>query len=355
MLKHIFIFAATLFVCLSASAQEGALVFDQPVWDFGTIKEDGGKVAHKFRFTNKSASAVLIDRVSVSCGCTAPEFSKAPYKPGQSGEITITFNPMNQGQSVQKEVFVITSAGERTKLTIKGAITPRPKTVEDDYPLEMLSGLRLSDIQLPMRYLGQGTVKSMVVGYVNTSSKTINLSTALEPQASFIKVAAPSTVCAGCKGAITVTADLRDGEHYGMKSYDLWFTINGKRSEVPVNISFIGVDDFGGTDNDKAPVAILSDQLRLLGEVKRGKKASHTFTISNTGESPLVVRSVECDKQTTTTLKTGTTVAPGGKASFTVEISTDGLNPGRVFRTVTIITNDPSRPMRQLRVVADIE
>ena len=49
------------------------LKFTEEVWNFGRIEELDGPVSHTFTFTNTSKKPVVIEDVSVSCGCTTPE------------------------------------------------------------------------------------------------------------------------------------------------------------------------------------------------------------------------------------------------------------------------------------------
>ena len=61
--------------------------FKKNVHDFGTIKEEIGAVSTQFEFTNTGKSPLIIQRVSASCGCTTPSYTKEPILPGESGKI----------------------------------------------------------------------------------------------------------------------------------------------------------------------------------------------------------------------------------------------------------------------------
>ncbi len=45
-----------------------------------------------FQFTNPGETPLLILDVKTSCGCTVPEWTKKPVKPGSSGEIKIKYD-----------------------------------------------------------------------------------------------------------------------------------------------------------------------------------------------------------------------------------------------------------------------
>ena len=57
------------------------------------------------------------------CGCTRPEFPKKPIAPGESGTITIHFNPATFRGEIKRQVTVKTNAG-RKKLKFGGVIVP---------------------------------------------------------------------------------------------------------------------------------------------------------------------------------------------------------------------------------------
>jgi len=125
------IVAATL-VHFSPVLAAQRLVFQKPVYDFGTIVQ--GKTAdHVFTFRNSSGTPVTIERISSSCGCTAATPSLRVIPPGKTGEIRASFNSSDFSGPVVKEVMVLTNEPQNQTytLTIKGivheeiVITPR--------------------------------------------------------------------------------------------------------------------------------------------------------------------------------------------------------------------------------------
>src|SRR5690242_19613412 len=69
------------------SAESGAAItFKKNSYDFGKIKQ-GDKVTHEFAFTNNGTEPLIISNATATCGCTVPEYPKAPVAPGESGII----------------------------------------------------------------------------------------------------------------------------------------------------------------------------------------------------------------------------------------------------------------------------
>ena len=134
-----------LFIGILSAAAQSPVRFDETTHDFGTIAEDGGIVAHTFRFTNISSEPLVIVNASASCGCTKAEFSRKPVKPNATGEIVVRFDPMNYPGMFARKVTILTSAGRLPEqLTVSGRVTPRIKTVEERCPLSAVSYTHLT-------------------------------------------------------------------------------------------------------------------------------------------------------------------------------------------------------------------
>jgi hypothetical protein len=78
-----------------APADAPRITFDSNSHDFGVITDDH-PVTHKFIFTNTGKSTLTISNLQGSCGCTVPALVKKDYLPGESGEVTVTYNPSNR-------------------------------------------------------------------------------------------------------------------------------------------------------------------------------------------------------------------------------------------------------------------
>ncbi|MBB5397622.1 MULTISPECIES: DUF1573 domain-containing protein [unclassified Mucilaginibacter] len=74
-----------------AATNAPVMKFEKETHDFGKIKE-GEKVTYEFKFTNSGKSPLIIKDAVATCGCTKPEWPKAPIQPGQAGAIKVTFN-----------------------------------------------------------------------------------------------------------------------------------------------------------------------------------------------------------------------------------------------------------------------
>lgn len=93
---------------LVAAAQSHALTtlaLAQQTHDFGVVKK-GEKVEHVYELTNTGENPLIISEVKPGCGCTAPDYTKEPIMPGQTGKITLSFDSSSFDGLVNKQAEV---------------------------------------------------------------------------------------------------------------------------------------------------------------------------------------------------------------------------------------------------------
>lgn len=100
--------------------------FEETVFDFGNIKEQGGPVSHEFQFSNLGNGNLVILDATAECGCTRPEYPKKPIAPGKKSNIKVTFNPIGRPGAFTKQVTVKTNGNPRKiRLKIRGTVVPK--------------------------------------------------------------------------------------------------------------------------------------------------------------------------------------------------------------------------------------
>ena len=90
-MKQLLFIVLMMTMTLSVSAQ-ARIKFDKVTHDYGTFKESDGVQTCVFTFTNKGDKPLVINQAVASCGCTVPEYPKTPIKPGEKGQIKVTYN-----------------------------------------------------------------------------------------------------------------------------------------------------------------------------------------------------------------------------------------------------------------------
>ena len=83
---------------------EDYIKFKETKYNFGKIKQ-GVPVTHDFPFTNVGSDVLIIENATASCGCTTPQWPKAPISKGKSDKIVAGFNAAAAGP-FSKEIYV---------------------------------------------------------------------------------------------------------------------------------------------------------------------------------------------------------------------------------------------------------
>ena len=115
-----------LAICLLALAgtahAQGVMQFETDNHDFGNVPE-GTMATYEFKFKNTGTQPVVIANVQASCGCTTPDWTKAPVLPGKSGIIKAMYSSAGRPGVFTKTVTVTSNAAEGSKvLSIKGVV-----------------------------------------------------------------------------------------------------------------------------------------------------------------------------------------------------------------------------------------
>lgn len=104
--------------------QLARMVFDEPEFDFGTVKE-GEIVKHIFKFTNVGKVPLTVLKARSTCGCTIPEWSEEPIPPGGKGEIIAKFNTEGKSNNQVKMITVTANTyPNESKVKLSGVVTP---------------------------------------------------------------------------------------------------------------------------------------------------------------------------------------------------------------------------------------
>ena len=345
-------------LCSEASAQNSPLKFAQQSWDFGRIKEDGGKVSHAFEFVNASSAPAVIEQVTVSCGCTKPEYSRAPVKPSEKGTLVISYDPEGRPGAFRRDI-VVQSGGAtgKTVLTITGEVLPAEKSFGEMYPV------RAGDLMLAWRnvnlgYVPRGGVKSTAIEYYNPTRQPLTLSPVYRDRKPYFDIAlSKQRLAPGEKGVMTLSYDLRDNDVWGMLKDSFSLIVNDIPVDVLFSASGVACEDFSGMtpdEKERAPKAVFSSQYHGFGTMKAGGEPKREFTITNQGKEPLRIRDMKLGDRMSTTLDPDRAIAPGETVSFVAMLSTTNAPAGRLMDHIVLILNDPSRPLREIRLAATI-
>ena len=96
--------------------------FEEIEFDWGTITQ-GDKASYVFKFTNTGNEPLIIKNAKGSCGCTVPQWPKAPIAPGEQGEIKVVFSSKGKMGKQSKRVTITANTDPgMSYLNLKGNI-----------------------------------------------------------------------------------------------------------------------------------------------------------------------------------------------------------------------------------------
>ena len=169
-LVYTFLFCFT-FISVNISygqSQKAKIVFDNESHDFGKIKEDGGRVIHKFLFTNTGAEPLNITRVNTSCECATPDWSRGEVPAGGKGYVSVAFDPIRRPGTFNKTITVRSNAeNSQVTLRIKGYVNKKAKTIEQIYRHKM-GNIRLKQKSLHFAEILKSTEQRKTNGFTSS-------------------------------------------------------------------------------------------------------------------------------------------------------------------------------------------
>ena len=359
---HIALIIIALLPVTLRAANDSPLKFESLSHDFGSIREVDGRVSHTFRFRNVSRKPVVIITVQTTCGCTVPEYSKRPVMAGEEGEITLTYNPADRPGVFSREADVY--GADRTVLAtlhIEGSVEPRPRSVEELYPFDLGGGVRASAMFVPMGYVSHGDRKQSYVELVNTSQRAVAIGVKPLKSSGFLEIHAPSRIEAGGKGELRLEYSVAaDGDVCMTADDAAEVLVDGRAADVRLTANAVVVRKYDPSAEFPAPQAQLNKNIVNFGTVKRAVPQRRLrLVLDNTGGDALTVDGVEFTgegaRAVSTTLAAGTKVDGGESSEFWVVLRPEKADYGFLTVRMRIFTNDPVRPMRQVRVTATVE
>lgn len=325
-------------------------------YDFGDIKEDGGKVHTTFAFTNLGQQPLMIKDVQSSCGCTTPSYPKSPILPGKTGEIKAEFDPINRPGRFVKSITLITNASkEPVILIIKGNVIKRELTVEDKYPYRF-NELRLNKSHISFLKMDKSEVKENNVNIINTSLLPLNIDFENVPKHIKIKCV-PATLQAGQTGQINITYDASKVDDWGFVLSSVFLKQNGKVDyNQKLSISVTIEEDYSNLspeEKENAPVITFDSATFNFGSIKEGESVEHEFKFQNKGKRDLMIRKVKASCGCTAINPQKTVIAPGESSSIKMVFNSK-RKTGRQYKTITVISNSVVNPTTVLKIIGTV-
>lgn len=335
-----------------AAYSQAIIRFEEKVHDFGNIKEADGPVAYDFVFVNDGKAPILIKNVESSCGCTSPEWSKQPVLPGQKGFIKATFDPKDRPSHFDKTITVFSNAQPPVvELKIKGNVEARTRTVLDDYPYELPSGLRLPVDHISLMNVKKGEVKQLTIGIYNNSGKKMKVMFSGLPAHIKMQIQ-PEEI--EVKGLASLNVSYNAGQHgeYGLNEETVTFLVDGKK--YPTRLSVFVEEDFDKIDRTTAPRIQAEKKYYNFATVSADQPARFVYKLTNTGKSVLKIHRVYTNDNRLHIGNYAKEVQPGATLELPVE-TVKGAEKGKLSGLISVIANCPDSPETNLRFYGEIK
>ena len=356
------IVAITIMVLISASLlhaqqKQAHISFEKNIHDFGTIKEENGKVTHRFVFSNTGSTPLVLTEVRPTCGCTSPEWTEQPIMPGQKGYIDATFDPARRRGGFNKSIIVRSNGQPSTVvLRITGSIIPRELTVEEKYP-RATGDFRMKSNHLAFVRVFSNQQKIDSIPVINTGERDLRISFTDVPSHVELKTV-PETLKPGEKGIIWGRYDATQKDDWGFVIDRMHMYVNDDPStRTNLTISAKIEEDFShltAEEKASAPSIKFDERTFNFGKAQQRKKVEHRFVFTNTGNSELVIRKVRSTCGCTTTDPEKSVLAPGESSSIKAIFNT-GAYKGFQRKSVYVISNDPVNSKVRLTISGNVE
>ena len=360
MMKKIFSTLCMALVAVAMMAQQPVITFEKTEHDFGKINEGDGRVSVDFVFKNEGMAPLILSNVRASCGCTTPAWTKEPVEPGQSGKITVTYNPNGRPGRFQKTVTITSNASEATKkVYIKGEVIPKQAKPVNKYTLAV-GELNMKTKLLDLGVIKKGESRSGELEYTNLKAEDHNVDLAVNQAESFLisQVTLP-TVKANEVGKFVFAIDSKKTRLYGPVEVYAYVVIDGKREiSEPFQLTIKAdiEEDFSGLSVEQkqnAPILEVAETYDL-GKIAAGKNVKFMLPIKNSGVNPLEIRRVySSDKNIVT--KAPKAIKSGKKGAASIDINAKGLQAGTYSRELLIISNDYLNPRKKVTIKWTVE
>lgn len=343
---------------LTFAQKKPTIQFQTKVHDFGTIQEQDGPQKGVFTFTNIGDDTLLLTAVRPSCGCTASDYTKDPIPPGGSGKIEATYNPAGRPGVFNKAITVTCNDPDNASvvLSIKGEVVAKPKSKADNYP-NKIGNLYFKTNHLALQDMKDTEVKTDTFKLYNNGTKAINIKFNELP--AFLKAEIHDPVMQpDMESYIIITYDAKVRADYGYV-FDKFFltTDDDDQPEKLLYVSANIVQDFSWMTEKqlkKAPHILFETESYDFAKVTSGTNVEYSFKFTNTGKSTLKILKSKASCGCTATDPVKTELKKGESSEIKIVFNTAGRK-GNQHKTITVITNDPDKPVIVLHVQGDIE
>jgi hypothetical protein len=153
------------------------ITFPDTAFDFGQIYQNK-VVNHVFTFKNTGDEVLNINEVKTSCGCTAAVTSNKTIKPGESGQIKITFNSAHRKDKQTKAIYVRSNDPDKPfiQLTIEALVKVDLDAVPSNVFFNQVKPDQVATQEVVLKNIGQETISILSIETAQSSAISVKTS-----------------------------------------------------------------------------------------------------------------------------------------------------------------------------------
>lgn len=335
---------------------KGVAFFEYTHYSFGLVEEKNGKVNTLFPFKNIGRGNVTILSVESGCGCTVTDWTKDPVAPGQSGRITVEFDPEGKEGNFSKTLTVKTDGDPAIMyLTITGEVYKDAMEVRNLFPY-VQGHLRFSKYNLSIPSILESGVDSVLFSIYNSSKRDIIISKIVTP--GHIKGrATQQIILPGNATDVIYVVDAKRINDVGPRTDETFiYTTDDTLPKKIVTLKTTIAQDFElATPEQKAHPPKLNWKAATFdfGEVYQGESVTHEFEYTNKGKSELIIRKADPACGCTVANASALPIKKGKTGKLKITFNAGTLR-GHLEKQVTVYSNDPQQPISTLKIKAKV-
>ncbi|MDX9703648.1 MAG: DUF1573 domain-containing protein [Candidatus Auribacterota bacterium] len=309
------------------------VMFPEPVWDFGKIKQ-GEKVSHTYRVINSGTADLVIQQIRPSCGCTAVIPTKNVLAPSETGYLETTFDSAGRDGQQLKKIYVITNDPVQGtfELDIKGSIyiPPGPRIAYHpnawDFGLQEIDATPSTEIVIKNEGIGDLELTQIQISHLCSATLT------------------PEGAIAPGKEAVLKVSLLPLKNPGVVETYVNIRTNDTTKPNIPVRI-------LGYVKGNLPPAVLLTPTEWDFGIVYKDafEPPETVFYVRNAGGEDLIFERIKVPYGFTSDIETPVTIGPGKEEKFVFKL----INPfqtGTVQQYLFLYTNDPVHSVRRVNI-----
>lgn len=316
----------------------------------------------EYKLQNAGNAPLVINEVHPSCGCINVSFPSTPIAPGENATITAVYDAMMLG-TFYRELAVYSNAAEQPLyLSFTGKVVESNSisSIEEEYPISIgdirlnTNAIEFDDVQKGDRPMAELRVANL--GDKDFTPRLMHLPPYLKAEYY------PATIRKGRVGKVRLTLDSKELMMDGLNQTSIYMARYLGDRVSPKNeivISAVRLPDFHGltaSELAKAPNMVLMDGDELVHKADsamrpvsiieiprqgRKRKLSKTIQVTNIGETPLNIRTVQVFNRALGVRLSNRSIPARGTATLKVTVDTRELPLAKAAPRVLIISDDP--------------